>query len=953
MTPATGSDAVPAVALSGVRHRYGGTLALDDVALDIPAGASVAVIGPDGVGKSTLLGLIATAKRMQDGSVRVLGTDVRDRRGRAALQPRIAYMPQGLGRNLYADLSVAENLQFFGRLFGLDAAERRRRIDDLLDATGLAPFPDRPAGKLSGGMKQKLGLCCALLHDPDLLILDEPTTGVDPLSRRQFWELIARIRAGRPGMTVLVATSYMDEAERFDQVVMMNAGRLLAHDSPAALKARHGVADLEEAFIALLPDDARRGHERLVVPPRPPEPEGAAPAIEARGLTRHFGDFTAVSDISFRIGRGEIFGFLGSNGCGKTTTMKMLTGLLPASAGEARLFGAPVDANDLESRRRVGYMAQAFSLYGELTVRQNLALHARLFDLKTPGPRLAWLVERFGLDTYIDAVADRLPLGVRQRLSLAVAILHEPELLILDEPTSGVDPVARDQFWRDLIALSRDQGVTIFISTHFMNEAARCDRVAFMSAGRVIAAGPPDALRRQQNADTLDDAFIGFMRQAEGAESAEPRPEPVMVLSEGDRHLREGGGPENSAQAPPTPLDSRLRGNDGRFGNDAVPAGKASPHRGVSSRRLLAYAWRETLELRRDPVRLTVALLGTVLLMLVFGFGITMDVENLAFAVLDHDRSPESRAYVEQFDGSRSFVATPPAGDAHDLALRLQQGKASLTIEIPEGFGRDLRRGRVPEVAMRIDGAMPFRAETIQGYLSGIHQRFIQDAALAAGVTLPAAAAQLEMRYRYNQAFRSLDAMVPSTIGLMLVFIPAILAALGVVREKELGSITNLYVTPVTRLEFLLGKQIPYVALAAFNLLLMIAMAVTLFGVPVKGSLGGLVLGGLVYVCATTALGLLISVFTATQTAAVFGTAILTMMPATQFSGMLQPVSTLEGGAWLIGTLFPTTHFLKLSVGAFTKGLGFTELVPFILAIAAFVPVLLALGVAFLPKQER
>ncbi|QCG92384.1 ATP-binding cassette domain-containing protein [Azospirillum sp. TSA2s] len=951
MTPA------PAVSLSGVRHRYGGTVALEDASLDIAAGASVAVIGPDGVGKSTLLGLIATAKKIQQGNVHVLGTDVSDRRGRAALQPRIAYMPQGLGRNLYADLSVAENLQFFGRLFGLNATERQRRIADLLESTGLAPFPDRPAGKLSGGMKQKLGLCCALLHDPDLLILDEPTTGVDPLSRRQFWDLIARIRAGRPGMTVLVATSYMDEAERFDQVVMMNAGRLLAHDTPATLKARTGAADLEEAFVALLPDEARRGHERLTVPPRPPEPVGAEPAIEAIGLTRRFGDFTAVSDISFRIGRGEIFGFLGSNGCGKTTTMKMLTGLLPATAGEARLFGKPVDATDLESRRRVGYMAQAFSLYGELTVRQNLDLHARLFDLTDADARLPALVERFGLSPYIDAVADRLPLGVRQRLSLAVAILHGPELLILDEPTSGVDPVARDQFWRDLIALSRDQGVTIFVSTHFMNEAARCDRVAFMNAGRVIAAGPPDDLRRQQQADSLDDAFIGFMEQAEGEE---PPPNTTDTLPSQARHPREGGDPGNSTAEPLNRVDSRLRGNDGRCGkavfaeNDGRAGNPApSPHTPLSRRRLLAYAWRETLELRRDPVRLTVALLGTVLLMLVFGFGITMDVENLTFAVLDHDRSPESRAYIEQFDGSRSFRATPPAIDARDLALRLQRGEASLTIEIPEGFGRDLRRGRIPEVAVRIDGAMPFRAETIQGYVAGLHQRFIEDTAVASGVTLPAPAATLEMRYRYNQAFRSLDAMVPSTIGLMLVFIPAILAALGVVREKELGSITNLYVTPVTRLEFLLGKQLPYIGLAAFNLLLMVAMAVTLFGVPVKGSLIGLLLGGLVYVVATTALGLLISVFTATQTAAVFGTAIVTMLPATQFSGMLQPVSTLEGGAWLFGTLFPTTHFLKISVGAFTKGLAFPELLPFILATAAFVPVFLALGVAFLPKQER
>ncbi|HYH22339.1 MAG TPA: ribosome-associated ATPase/putative transporter RbbA [Azospirillum sp.] len=904
-----------AVVVEGVRYRYGGTVALDGVALSLQAAASVALIGPDGVGKSTLFGLIAGAKRLQDGRVTVLGTDMRDAHGRAALQTRVAYMPQGLGRNLYADLSVRENLEFFGRLFGLDAASRAARIAELLAATGLAPFPDRLAGKLSGGMKQKLGLCCALLHDPDLLILDEPTTGVDPLSRRQFWDLIERFRAGRPGMTVLVATSYMDEAERFERVLMMHAGRLLADGTPAELKTRTGADDLEGAFVALLPEEALRAHRTLVVPPRSPDGDGP-PAIEARGLTRRFGAFTAVDGVSFRIERGEIFGFLGSNGCGKTTTMKMLTGLLPASAGEARLFGAPVKPRDLETRRRVGYMAQAFSLYGELTVRQNLDLHARLFDLTGARAveRLAHLTDRFGLAPYLDAVADGLPLGVRQRLSLAVAILHGPELLILDEPTSGVDPVARDVFWTDLVALSRGQGVTIFVSTHFMNEAARCDRVAFMNAGRVIAIGPPDELRRRQNAATLDDAFVATMRRAAAdAEDAMPDAAPIVATAEHTAERR----------------------------------------RAFSARRLLAYAWREALELRRDAVRLTVALLGTVLLMLVFGYGITMDVEDLPFAVLDRDQTPESRAYVEQFSGSPYFLEKPPIADAVELGRRLQENDVALAIEIPPGFGRDLRRGRAPEVAVRIDGAMPFRAETIQGYVAGLHQRFITDKAREAGIDLPPTAATVEARYRYNQAFRSLDAMVPATIALLLIFIPAILAALGVVREKELGSITNLYVTPVTRLEFLLGKQIPYVALAAFNLLLMVLMAVTLFGVPIKGSVAGLLLGGFVYVCATTALGLLISTFTRTQTAAIFGTAIATTMPAIQFSGMLQPVSTLDGPARVMGALFPTTHFLKVSLGAFTKGLAFAELLPFIGATALFVPALVVLCLIFLDKQER
>jgi ribosome-dependent ATPase len=366
MTP----PSVPVARLSAVTLRYRRMVAVDAVDLDIPATCMVGFIGPDGVGKSSLLALISGARKIQVGRVDVLGGDMANTRHRHVVCPRIAYMPQGLGKNLYPTLSVYENVDFFGRLFGQSPAERAWRIRALLTSTGLAPFADRPAGKLSGGMKQKLGLCCALIHDPDLLILDEPTTGVDPLSRRQFWELISHIRRRRPGVSVLVATAYMDEAEGFDWLIAMDAGKVLATGSPHDLKRHTEASTLEQAFIALLPEDKRRGHHRLVVPPR--RSEDSAVAIEARGLTRRFGDFTAVDRVSFRIERGEIFGFLGSNGCGKTTTMKMLTGLLPASAGEARLFGQSVDARALQTRKRVGFMSQAFSLYTELTVRQNL-----------------------------------------------------------------------------------------------------------------------------------------------------------------------------------------------------------------------------------------------------------------------------------------------------------------------------------------------------------------------------------------------------------------------------------------------------------------------------------------------------------------------------------------------------------------------------------------------------
>ena len=366
-------------------------------------------------------------------------------------------------------------------------------------------------------MRQKLGLCCCLIHDPDLLILDEPTTGVDPLSRRQFWELIDRMRARRPGMSVMVATAYMEEAERFDWLAAMNAGRVLATGSPAELKASTGAATVEDAFIALLPEELRGGHRKLQIPPH--RILDVEPVITARDLTCRFGDFTAVDRVSFTIERGEIFGFLGSNGCGKTTTMKMLTGLLPPTEGEALLFGQPFDTSDMSSRYRVGYMSQSFSLYTELTVRQNLDLHAHLFHLpaQKAKARIAELVGRFGLGEYLDQRTLDLPLGIRQRLSLAVAIIHEPEMLILDEPTSGVDPLARDRFWELLIDLSRNQGVTIFVSTHFMNEAERCDRISLMDSGRVLATDTPAALIKARGVATLEDAFISYLEEATGS----------------------------------------------------------------------------------------------------------------------------------------------------------------------------------------------------------------------------------------------------------------------------------------------------------------------------------------------------------------------------------------------------------------------------------------------------
>lgn len=571
----------PVVKLANVSLHYGKTLALDDITLDIPAGRMIGLIGPDGVGKSSLLSLISGARAIQEGSIYVLHGDMKDRLHREAICPRIAYMPQGLGKNLYPTLSVEENLQFFARLFGHNEAERRRRIDELTYSTGLYPFLDRPAGKLSGGMKQKLGLCCSLIHDPDLLILDEPTTGVDPLARAQFWDLIDRVRAEQKGMSVIVATAYMDEAQRFDWLIAMDEGKILETGTPDQLLEQTKTDSLETAFIYLLPEEKRRDYKPVEISPLETD-ENTEIAIEAKELTMRFGKFVAVDHVNFRIRRGEI----------------------------------------------------------------------------------------------------------------------------------------------------------------------------------------------------------------------------------------------------------------------------------------------------------------------------------------------------------------------------------SLAIEIPPNFARDVQRGHHIQIGVWVDGSMPQRAETIRGYIFGMHQGWLMEQAAYRLGTPITSAIDIETRFRYNPDVKSLPAIVPAVIPILLLMLPAMLTALAVVREKELGSIINLYVTPVTRTEFLIGKQIPYIALAMINYFLMVLLAVTIFDVPITGSVITLTIATFIYCIICTGMGLLASTFTRSQIAAMFTTMIATLLPAIQFSGMLNPVSSLDGTGRIIGEMYPTTHMLTISRGIFCKALTFSDLYSSVLALLITVPILLVLTILLLKKQD-
>lgn len=913
------STAPFAVSVEHLSHSYGKTTALSDVTLQIPRGTTVGLIGPDGVGKSTLLSLIAGVKILQTGSVQVFGVNVAEKKARDTLSHQIAFMPQGLGKNLYLTLSIYENIDFHARLFGLNKQQRHDRIQRLLNATGLAPFAKRAAGKLSGGMKQKLSLCCALVHSPDLLILDEPTTGVDPLSRRQFWRLVDDLRQEEDGMTVIVSTAYIDEAERFEHVLAMDNGKLIANAPTQQLIAETQSANLEESYIKLLPPEKRGGLNGFHIPPFKPEPN-QPPVIMANGLTKKFGDFISVDNVSFTIPKGEIFGFLGSNGCGKSTTMKMLTGLLEPTEGTATLLGQPIDASNIDTRKRVGYMSQAFSLYEELTVSQNLMLHAKLYQI----PRVQWaqyvqaVMQQFDLVHLADEYPSALPLGIRQRLQLAAACLHKPEVLILDEPTSGVDPAARDMFWTYLIKLSREDKITIFVTTHFMNEAARCDRISFMHRGRVLAVDTPEALRLQKNVPTLEEAFIRYLEEQADDITAPP-----------------SGKTEKSAVG-------------------FTDVSKASAKVGLLAWWSLVwtFAVREGKELLRDRIRLFFALLGPVIMLFTMAASISFDVHPSNFTVLDYDNSSESRRFTEYFTGSGYFVRKPDIHSEQEINAVLQAAKVKLVIEIPPDFGKKVLRQQTPEVGFFIDGAFPSTAENLRGSVVGVLTQYVQESLKQQGITLPNSTL-LTPRFVYNQDFKSIFAMTPGIIMLAMMLIPSMMTALGVVREKEIGSIMNLYGCPADTLQFLLGKQLPYIVLAFISYLIMIWISVVVFGVPVKGSMWAMTLGAIFIITASTAFGLLVSSFVKSQIAAIFATAIVVIIPTLNFSGMIYPTSTLPSHIYVIAQLFPGYWFLIICLGGFTKGLGFTDFLSSYGALLTIYAVYFCGAVVLLKKQEK
>ncbi|WP_374475220.1 ATP-binding cassette domain-containing protein [Zoogloea sp.] len=548
----------PAIRVEGFTMRYGKRVAADGLSMTVQAGEIYGLVGADGAGKSSLMKAVAGVLAFDAGTVEVFGTRVDSERSAEQVKRRIGFLPQGLGLNLYPDLSIEENVDFFGRLRGVPAAELLERKRQLLEMTRLDSFRARPMRQLSGGMKQKLGLVCTLIHEPELVILDEPTTGVDPVSRRDFWAILGKLLEEK-GVTALVSTAYLDEADRFHRVSLFHEGKVMGEGTPAELvatvpgtlalfraapqadalprlkaafpqteamgawlrvfaegldapqareavdKALDGIPptdwfarepELEDVFVAMLRQRGAKLESAFPTDSRVPA-AGTDLAIEARGLTRVFGDFRAADAVSFSVPQGEIFGLLGANGAGKTTVIKMLTGILKPSSGEGRVAGADMRSAGLAIKERIGYMSQAFSLYHDLSVVENIRLYAGIYGLdgRQARRRSDWVIGMAGLAGFENDAAGRLPMGLRQRLALGCALVHEPRVLFLDEPTSGVDPIGRRMFWDILFHLSRREGVAILVTTHYMSEAEHCDHLALMYAGRVVADASPETMK--------------------------------------------------------------------------------------------------------------------------------------------------------------------------------------------------------------------------------------------------------------------------------------------------------------------------------------------------------------------------------------------------------------------------------------------------------------------------
>jgi ABC-2 type transport system permease protein len=931
-------------------------------------------VGPDGAGKTTLLRIIAGLLRPESGELRF------------AEKPRIGYMPQKFG--LYEDLTVKENLDLYADLRGVGLEERGERYGELLAMSGLEPFRRRLAGKLSGGMKQKLGLICTLVRPPELLILDEPTVGVDPLSRRELWQIIERLAGNK--MSVVVSTSYLDEASRCCEVVLLFEGKVLASgapedirkmsdgisylaepsngDTPRSLQARmldvpdiidavphggmvrfvHGPlsedraqvvknalrgaaarevsSSLEDSFMLLLNDRGIEGSKAWGFAPNPAggqvprapvhinfssiqrmkekfikgvrgtsplagfgaEPRAFnEPVIQARNVSRSFGDFFAVKDVSFSVRRGEVFGLLGPNGAGKTTTFRMLCGLLPATGGSLCVAGVDVLKARGEARRHLGYVAQKFSLYGPLSVRENLEFFAGAYGLrgKVKNMRVQAAAADFSLESLLDMPAEDLPGGYKRRLAMAAGMLHEPDILFLDEPTSGADPQARREFWKRVTGFA-ERGVTVVVTTHFMEEAEYCDRILIQDNGAALALDTPAGIRESVSSKTgsditMEDAFIAIVAKA-----------------------RDGGHPD----------EARKNAREEAAGYyEANPSG-AGLAKTAKTRALII---KETRQMMRDKSTVTLGVILPVILLLIFGFGLSLDVKTVQVAVVRDGSSPYVRDLYAALNLSPYFA--PHMADSWKEAENLlREGKADAAVRLGQSGAE--------RVQIIVNGRDSNNARITRRYLEGAISRWFSARRLGTYV-IPGETGRgntghiaAEPGIWYNNALESRYSLIPGVTALIMTLIGTLLTALVIAREWERGTWEALVATSVGKRDIIAGKTVPYFVLGMIGLSLCLAASSWIFGVPMRGSLSLILAGSALYLLVSLGMGLFISAAVKNQFLASQFSLIFAFMPTMMLSGFIFDLKSAPRAAYYIAHMFPATWYVDLLRTLFLVG---------------------------------
>ncbi len=939
--------------------------ALDGVSLEARRGTLTALVGPDASGKTTLIRLAAGLMTADAGELKVAGIDVAA--DPQQVQDSIGYMPQRFG--LYEDLTVRENMNLYADLHGVTAAERAERYPRLFEMTALGPFTERLAGRLSGGMKQKLGLACTLVRLPELLLLDEPTVGVDPLSRRELWDIILHL-VREQGLTVLLSTSYLDEAERCGHVVVLHQGKVLAQgppsdvsklaegrtfllEPPAGQKARELQARLlaDPAVVDAVPEGGRvrlvtkdNGEQfpslrpspvsprfedgfmillrqRTDSPSLPPEQGTPTPTpqpptnnpppttpetvVQVHDLVRQFGSFTAVDHVSFEVRRGEIFGLLGPNGAGKTTTFRMLCGLLPATSGTLRVAGVDLREARAEARQRIGYVAQKFSLYGQLSVAQNLDFFGSAYGLqgRCRDERVAWALREFELAPLASLAAGQLPGGYKQRLAMAAALLHEPEILFLDEPTSGADPLARREFWQRITLLA-ERGVTVIVTTHFMEEAEYCDRIVIQDAGRVLTQGTPAEVRG--HSPTMEEAFVAIVEKARSEGKTSEK-------DEGGRLKDEKKAAAADSSIPPSSLI--LQPSSARF----------HPSPMAKVRRIWALVRKETLQIVRDPSSIAIGIVLPVILILLFGYGLSLDVMNIPIAVVLEDPSPDAAELAAGFQLSPYFDARLITSFRQAEELLLAE-KVDGIVRLRPDFARQLALGN-GEVQILVHGTDANYARLIQAYAQGAVAQWAARQT-SEGKAVIGGPVGVRDRLWFNEANESRYFLVPGLIVLIMTLIGALLTALVMAREWERGTLEALFVSPVRIDEILLGKTIPYFALGMIGLGLCLLSAKFLFHVPFRGSVGVLVGVSMLYLLVALGIGLLISSALKSQFVASQVTLLVTFLPAVMLSGFLFDLRSMPAAVRAITYVLPARYYVALLQTVFLAGDVWAVIVP-------------------------